>query len=45
MFIVLKNIQEPGNLGIIIRSADAFGTKAVFTSTKKTLILYIQIKL
>ena len=31
-FIVLENIQDPGNLGTIIRSADAFGAKAVFVS-------------
>jgi TrmH family RNA methyltransferase len=32
LFIILENIQDPGNLGTIIRSADAFGTKAVFVS-------------
>ncbi|MDR1401215.1 MAG: RNA methyltransferase [Endomicrobium sp.] len=31
-FIILENIQDPGNLGAIIRSADAFGLKAVFVS-------------
>ncbi|MDR1784837.1 MAG: RNA methyltransferase [Endomicrobium sp.] len=31
-FIILENIQDPGNLGTIIRSADAFGIKAVFVS-------------
>jgi TrmH family RNA methyltransferase len=31
-FIVLENIQDPGNLGTIIRSADAFGAKAIFVS-------------
>ena len=31
-FAVLENIQDPGNLGTIIRSADAFGAKAVFVS-------------
>ena len=32
MFIILENIQDPGNLGTIIRSADAFAAKAVFVS-------------
>jgi len=32
LFIILENIQDPGNLGTIIRSADAFGAKAVFVS-------------
>jgi TrmH family RNA methyltransferase len=31
-FIILENIQDPGNLGTIIRSADAFGVKAMFVS-------------
>ncbi len=31
-FVVLENIQDPGNLGTIIRSADAFGAKGVFVS-------------
>ncbi|MCA6070048.1 MAG: RNA methyltransferase [Endomicrobium sp.] len=31
-FVILENIQDPGNLGTIIRSADAFATKAVFVS-------------
>lgn len=31
-FAVLENIQDPGNLGTIIRSADAFGAKGVFVS-------------
>lgn len=31
-FIILEKIQDPGNLGTIIRSADAFGAKAVFVS-------------
>ncbi|MDR1721244.1 MAG: RNA methyltransferase [Endomicrobium sp.] len=31
-FVILENIQDPGNLGTIIRSADAFGLKAVFVS-------------
>ncbi|MDR2437151.1 MAG: RNA methyltransferase [Endomicrobium sp.] len=33
-FIVLENIQDPGNLGTIIRSADAFGAKAIFVSLR-----------
>lgn len=32
LFIILDNIQDPGNLGTIIRSADAFGAKAVIVS-------------
>ncbi len=32
LFVILENIQDPGNLGTIIRSADAFGVKAVFVS-------------
>jgi TrmH family RNA methyltransferase len=32
LFIILENIQDPGNLGTIIRSADAFASKAVFVS-------------
>ncbi|MCL2485826.1 MAG: RNA methyltransferase [Endomicrobia bacterium] len=32
LFVVLENIQDPGNLGTIIRSAHAFGAKAVFVS-------------
>ncbi|GMO65705.1 MAG: RNA methyltransferase [Endomicrobiia bacterium] len=31
-FIILESIYDPGNLGAIIRSADAFGIKAVFVS-------------
>jgi len=31
-FAVLENIRDPGNLGTIIRSAEAFGIKAVFVS-------------
>jgi len=31
-FAVLENIQDPGNLGTIIRSARAFGAKGVFVS-------------
>ncbi|MDR2616284.1 MAG: RNA methyltransferase [Endomicrobium sp.] len=36
MFIILENIQDPGNLGTIIRSADAFAFKAVFVSKRST---------
>lgn len=32
LVLLLDNIQDPGNLGTIIRSADAFGAKAVFIS-------------
>jgi TrmH family RNA methyltransferase len=32
----LENIQDPGNLGTIIRSADAFGAKAIFVSQEST---------
>ncbi|MDR1195049.1 MAG: RNA methyltransferase [Endomicrobium sp.] len=31
-FVILEQIQDPGNLGTIIRSADAFGAKGVFVS-------------
>jgi TrmH family RNA methyltransferase len=31
-FIILETIQDPGNLGTIIRSARAFGAKGVFVS-------------
>ncbi|MDR1942413.1 MAG: RNA methyltransferase [Endomicrobium sp.] len=31
-FLILENIQDPGNLGAIIRSAHAFGAKGVFIS-------------
>ncbi|AKL98718.1 TrmH family RNA methyltransferase [Endomicrobium proavitum] len=31
-FVILENISDPGNLGTIIRSAHAFGAKAVFIS-------------
>lgn len=31
-FVILEQIQDPGNLGTIIRCADAFGAKAVFVS-------------
>ncbi|MDR0401771.1 MAG: RNA methyltransferase, partial [Endomicrobium sp.] len=37
-FIILENIQDPGNLGTIIRSADAFGMEAVFVSKKSANI-------
>ncbi|MDR1418671.1 MAG: RNA methyltransferase [Endomicrobium sp.] len=39
LFIILENIQDPGNLGTIIRSADAFGAKAVFVS-KNSVDIY-----
>ncbi|MDR1696275.1 MAG: RNA methyltransferase [Endomicrobium sp.] len=32
LYVILENIQDPGNLGTIIRSAHAFGAKAVFVS-------------
>jgi RNA methyltransferase, TrmH family len=32
LFLALENIQDPGNLGTIIRSADWFGVKAIFCS-------------
>jgi TrmH family RNA methyltransferase len=32
LYIVLDNLQDPGNLGTIIRSADWFGVSAVFCS-------------
>jgi TrmH family RNA methyltransferase len=32
LFIILENIQDPGNLGTIIRSANSFAVKAVFVS-------------
>ncbi|MDR1926132.1 MAG: RNA methyltransferase [Endomicrobium sp.] len=32
LFIILENIQDPGNLGTIIRSANSFAAKAVFVS-------------
>ncbi|MDR2426437.1 MAG: RNA methyltransferase [Endomicrobium sp.] len=31
-FIILEKMQDPGNLGTIIRSADAFGAKGIFVS-------------
>lgn len=31
-FVILEQIQDPGNLGTVIRCADAFGAKAVFVS-------------
>jgi TrmH family RNA methyltransferase len=34
MFIILENIQDPGNLGTIIRSAAAFNAKAVLVSKR-----------
>jgi len=33
-FVILEKISDPGNLGAIIRSADAFGAKAVFVSSQ-----------
>jgi len=32
LYLALDNLQDPGNLGTIIRSADWFGVKAVFCS-------------
>ncbi|AIS52750.1 tRNA/rRNA methyltransferase SpoU [Thermoanaerobacter kivui] len=31
IYVIADNVQDPGNLGTIIRSADAFGATAVFT--------------
>lgn len=31
IYIIADNIQDPGNLGTIIRTADAFGASAIFT--------------
>lgn len=31
IYIITDNVQDPGNLGTIIRSADAFNVKALFT--------------
>lgn len=38
-FIVLEDIQDPGNLGTIIRSAEAAGIKGIFL-TKNSVDLY-----
>ncbi|WP_069997323.1 TrmH family RNA methyltransferase [Cellulosilyticum sp. I15G10I2] len=39
MYLLLENIQDPGNLGTIIRTAHAFGVKAIFI-TKGSVDLY-----
>lgn len=39
LFVILENLQDPGNLGTIIRTADAAGADAVFLS-KGTVDLY-----
>lgn len=39
IFLVLVSLQDPGNLGTIIRSAEAFGVSAVFT-TPRTVSAY-----
>lgn len=31
VYVIADNVQDPGNLGTIIRTADAFGISAVFT--------------
>ncbi|ERM92221.1 MAG: rRNA methylase [Caldanaerobacter subterraneus] len=31
VYVIADNVQDPGNLGTIIRTADAFGADAVFT--------------
>ncbi|MBE3592867.1 MAG: RNA methyltransferase [Thermoanaerobacter sp.] len=31
VYVIADNIQDPGNLGTIIRTADAFGVSAIFT--------------
>lgn len=31
VYVIADNVQDPGNLGTIIRTADAFGVDAVFT--------------
>ncbi|WP_058484861.1 TrmH family RNA methyltransferase [Defluviitalea phaphyphila] len=38
-YIILENIQDPGNLGTIIRTGDALGAKGIFL-TKGTVDLY-----
>jgi TrmH family RNA methyltransferase len=32
LYVALENLQDPGNFGTIIRSADWFGVKAIFCS-------------
>ncbi len=32
LFVVLEDLQDPGNMGTIIRSSDWFGVKAIFCS-------------
>lgn len=39
LFVILENVQDPGNLGTIIRTADAAGADGVFLS-KGTVDLY-----
>jgi TrmH family RNA methyltransferase len=39
IYVVLENIQDPGNLGTIIRSAEWFGVKAIFC-TANTVEVY-----
>ncbi len=39
LYIGLENIQDPGNLGTIIRSAEWFGVKAIFC-TENTVDIY-----
>lgn len=39
LFVVLENVQDPGNLGTVIRTADAAGFNGVFLS-KGTVDLY-----
>jgi TrmH family RNA methyltransferase len=39
LFVILENVQDPGNLGTIIRTADAAGFDGVFLS-KGTVDLY-----
>ncbi len=39
LFVILENLQDPGNLGTIIRTADAAGADGVFLS-KGTVDLY-----
>lgn len=39
LFVILENVQDPGNLGTIIRTADAAGADGIFLS-KGTVDLY-----